>query len=364
MANPEHVELVKQGAEAIRKWREENPETRLDLVEADLHGDDLAGAHLNRANLHRANLNGADLHGADLTEAELVEALLRGADLRRAEMEEAHLHGANLERANLAGAFLRFAYLDEALLRGANLRRAVLLAADLHGANLATARLHGARLDEANLDGANLHRVHGAYQADDLETTRLGEGDVLYFEKCNRRWPERWFDWERLRVMGRLPLFGISYTTLILIPFVFYGLALYNDKVELVRAWAEQVIALPSHPWDRLAPLVLERLHPRPIPSQSLLLLVSTILLAAGSTLYTFFCPSRVKEFSRDQWCDQLGRSLLHYWPLAWKYRYIRLASAASYALGGAGALWVLSTKVWYTALFILKHSTFPWSWR
>jgi hypothetical protein len=82
-----------------------------------------------------------------------------------------------------------------------------------------------------------------------------------------------------------------------------------------------------------------------------------------GSTLYTFFSPSRIKEFSRDQGCDQLGRSLLHYWPLAWKYRYIRLACAMCYALGGAGALWVIGTKVWQTALFIWKYSTLPWPW-
>lgn len=31
MANPEHVEVVKLGAEAIRKWREEIPDVRLDF---------------------------------------------------------------------------------------------------------------------------------------------------------------------------------------------------------------------------------------------------------------------------------------------------------------------------------------------
>jgi hypothetical protein len=100
--------------------------------------------------------------------------------------------------------------------------------------------------------------------------------------------------------VGRLPLFGVSYTALILIPLL-YGLALYNDKVGLVRTWAEQVVALPDHPWHRLVFPVLERLRTRPIPSQSFLLLLSTVLLAAGSTMYTFFCPSRIKEFSRDQ---------------------------------------------------------------
>ena len=72
-----------------------------------------------------------------------------------------------------------------------------------------------------------------------------------------------------------------------------------------------------------------------PIPNQSMLIIFSTVLLASGATLYTFFCPSRVKEFSRDQWCDQLGRHLIHYWPLAWKWRYVRVVCALCYFFGG-----------------------------
>jgi hypothetical protein len=51
MANPEHVELVKQGAEAIRKWREENRATQLELIEADLRGTDLGRAVLTETSL-------------------------------------------------------------------------------------------------------------------------------------------------------------------------------------------------------------------------------------------------------------------------------------------------------------------------
>jgi hypothetical protein len=179
----------------------------------------------------------------------------------------------------------------------------------------------------------------------------------------DRPWPEHWLDWERWRVMGRLPLFGISYTALIVIPIVFYSLALYNDKIDLVRTWAEQAVTSPDLLLHRFAPILLERLHPLPIPSLSLALLVSTILLAIGSTLYTLRCPSRIKEFSRDQWCDQLGRSLLHYWPFAWTDRYVRLICAACYTLGGVLAIWVLGNKIWHTAQFIVKHSTWPWPW-
>lgn len=32
--NPEHVKIVRQGAEAIRQWQEDNPATRFDLEKA------------------------------------------------------------------------------------------------------------------------------------------------------------------------------------------------------------------------------------------------------------------------------------------------------------------------------------------
>ena len=43
MANQEHVEVVKQGADAIRKWREKNPVVRLNLSWANLTDADLSG---------------------------------------------------------------------------------------------------------------------------------------------------------------------------------------------------------------------------------------------------------------------------------------------------------------------------------
>ncbi len=41
MANTEHGEIVGQGAEAINKFREKNPDVRIDLSQADLSGGGL-----------------------------------------------------------------------------------------------------------------------------------------------------------------------------------------------------------------------------------------------------------------------------------------------------------------------------------
>ena len=74
MANPEHLEILKQGVAVWNTWREENPEVQPDLMNADLE----------QANLQGVAFYGANLQGADLTRANLQEADLMLADLRAA----------------------------------------------------------------------------------------------------------------------------------------------------------------------------------------------------------------------------------------------------------------------------------------
>lgn len=69
MANHQHVEVVKQGKEAIDKWYREHLGECLDLSRADLSRADLRWANLRWADLTGADLSRADLTGADLTGA-------------------------------------------------------------------------------------------------------------------------------------------------------------------------------------------------------------------------------------------------------------------------------------------------------
>ncbi len=73
MANREHVEILKQGAEVWNRWRREHPG-----IQPDLSFADLSRADLSEANLRGALLN-ADLRGANLSEALLSWANLSGA---------------------------------------------------------------------------------------------------------------------------------------------------------------------------------------------------------------------------------------------------------------------------------------------
>lgn len=76
MANPEHVEIVKQGAEAIAAWREANPGEWLDLAESNLQNTILEGANLQSANLQNTQLLNSMLYSADLKGADLLGAYL------------------------------------------------------------------------------------------------------------------------------------------------------------------------------------------------------------------------------------------------------------------------------------------------
>jgi hypothetical protein len=121
MANPEHLQKLKQGIEAWNQWRSEDRDITPDLGEADLRGADLGRATLHGATLHGANLRGANLRGADLGRGNLGGANLGEADLRGANLRGANLRGANLRGTDLTGANLSRVILDETVLGNTNL---------------------------------------------------------------------------------------------------------------------------------------------------------------------------------------------------------------------------------------------------
>jgi TIR domain-containing protein/pentapeptide repeat protein len=98
MANPEHLEILKQGAEIWNQWRKDNPEVIPDLSEVDLSEEDLSEVDLSKA----------DLHGADLSKANLCAAYFHITSLRQVALRE-----ADLTRARFGGTLLSATDLSE-----------------------------------------------------------------------------------------------------------------------------------------------------------------------------------------------------------------------------------------------------------
>ena len=80
MADMEQVQLVKQGRDAVAKWREEKVGEVLDLN----------AAYLSYARLHQVDLRGADIRDSDLMGAILVRANLSGCHLNGRVLCTAH----------------------------------------------------------------------------------------------------------------------------------------------------------------------------------------------------------------------------------------------------------------------------------
>jgi hypothetical protein len=103
MANPEHLEKLKEGVEAWNRWREDRSVVP-DLKQAQLNGLDLSGVNLSRARLNGTNLRGTNLSRARLHKAELVRTFLRGANLQYARLFQTRFSNAELDDSDMTGA--------------------------------------------------------------------------------------------------------------------------------------------------------------------------------------------------------------------------------------------------------------------
>lgn len=173
MANPEHVEIVKQGAAAVSAWREVNSGAVLDLSRAefsklDLSGIDFSFANLELADFRSTNLSRASFRGCNLMRAVFFEADLRGADLSCSRGYEVNFVDTRMGNAILFEMMLR---------------RATLLRTDLSCAVLMKAALFEAKLYDAKLDRTSFNRAHFAQTiiANSDLSAAIGLDDVLHF---------------------------------------------------------------------------------------------------------------------------------------------------------------------------------------
>lgn len=181
MANPQHVDLLKQGVEAWNVWRELHPEIQPDLSGAELSELDLSRAYLADSHLHAQAAAkrqdpfepaspGLNLQGANLDEAHLFNVKLDGANLSYASLKGAEII-CDFSRANFHGAKLQQVVFDSYNAFDLDLSQA-----DLSGANLRGVHMSGSNLREANLFGANLEDTF-LYDAD-LSNANLGHANL------------------------------------------------------------------------------------------------------------------------------------------------------------------------------------------
>lgn len=148
MADPKHLKILNQGAEAWNNWRESEFYTA-----PQLRGTDFREIDIGQMDLSGTDLSNSNLSGKDLSDRDLMDANLTGTELNGANLTKARLVSANLFLADLIEADLSLADLQAADFRNANLSKAKLPHTYLGGANFTGADLYGASFEGALFNG-------------------------------------------------------------------------------------------------------------------------------------------------------------------------------------------------------------------
>src|SRR5919206_1786490 len=151
MANPEHLEVLKEGVEAWNIWRGDNPSIKPDLRGVDLEHQYLDGINFEDADLRGANLFLADFRGANFKNAQLSNQNFFGS------FDYADFAGANLWNASLGESSIEHANFEGAELNSVSFQNASLNNARFRFANLAFTNFDRAVLDNADFSGAKLY---------------------------------------------------------------------------------------------------------------------------------------------------------------------------------------------------------------
>jgi hypothetical protein len=88
MANPEHLEILKQGVDVWNRWNEANNGVRPDLNGANLRQGALRHIIFRDTDLRGADFRGADLTGANMSSANLLFTNLSGVRLTDTDLSD------------------------------------------------------------------------------------------------------------------------------------------------------------------------------------------------------------------------------------------------------------------------------------
>lgn len=292
---------LKLGANGWNEWRNKKPEIKIDLSNGDFEGFSFDGYNLDQAYFLGSNLQRASFGFGSINRAVFRNANLSFAKLREVALVSADFHEANLEGANFMMANLGNANFSGSNCQGTNFLSANLLEANFTLANCQHASFNLAILGDGQFGKADLR--FACLQGADLTQTKfmdckMGPTNLQRISFIGGHQPlhdftetiqcDHWLTWGQLRLIGNLPLFSVSYTTL--------GFSLtYVNCVEAINR--SKVIDFLRYPIG--------------VPYRISWILFASIMLAIGATLYAIFCPKRVQQFAETQWVEEFGHSRL-----------------------------------------------------
>jgi hypothetical protein len=301
------VPTLLAGTAEINRWANANPSKSLDLRCAELDALDLSGA------------------------------LLRRADLSHTKFTRCNFSGANFDQSILSGAKFVSCNLERATFRNV--------------------KLCLVRIDRCVLDGANFQGSCHFSEIDELESCVINDSHSdVSIELSQCRFIDRLLNWAHIRTVGQLRLFLPSYVGLFASIVVLSSIAFINNYMQAGHDALGDLIERGIFK-GALAERLLHIAEPLRPSWRHFAVLGSALALATGATLY-LLCPSRIREFTLDQWKYVAKRPVFEYHVSSWNKPRTRLSCVIAYGIGGALALALLIDTLFHLFLLLWQGLT------
>jgi len=180
---------------------------------------------------------------------------------------------------------------------------------DFRGATVSRSTFKGGVFKSAKLDGVVFGPDHDP---------RYDGSDSVTFEP--RLIP---LTWGRIRTLGKLPIFGISWAALAVSLTLIIFIGRINDS---------KAITIFKYPLD--------------FPERVLVTLFSSLALVIGTTIFRLYCPREIQEFSEAEWVIQHRQPRLIYLSKASVYYPAQLLSSIGIGLGGLASIGLLIDRL------------------
>lgn len=234
--------------------------------------------------------------------------------------------------------------------------RASLRQSQWHNADLHGSRFIGTDLDYSVFERCKLDRV------DFTDCGSLFGRESAVFRNCegseNATFKSKaTIGWGPLRVVQTLPFFGVSYFAIVAVCTYAAALRWVNAQIDSGKAIA------PDTGWVR-------GISPLPVSWAWLLLLVSALMIALGTTIFKLFCPRIIQSQSEEDWRFVLRHPLPEYrgtsisgiqWGGAARFmpgvaQKLQWLVATLFASGAGIALILVTWRVGVSLWYLLSH--------
>jgi uncharacterized protein YjbI with pentapeptide repeats len=279
------------------------------LEKADFSGSEIRGCRI-----EHCDLRGLLLRPWDGKAVKIKDGAVRQCDLTGATIDNATVHHVDLSHSKLHGADLQGATLD-----GCECANTKFSGADLRGLEVARCNLTGSEWEAARVGRrSRIFRCHfnGPHNVDQDYTDTIKYVGLA------------WLHWSRLRLIGTLPFFGVSTTALAASLIVINGVGYINESEVLHR----DVVSYPIE---------------IPIPLHMVWLLISSLLVFIGATVFQIACPQRIQHFSETEWVDAQRHPRLLYIADALRRNTWAIFSLVCTVIGGTIGLLLLGERIW-----------------